>query len=74
MNLTPQQKSALKNLLQSPHWQIVDYLAEQQIAKISLDSALRETEWDTLKETVRKEGKIEGIRLFIQELYSQAGQ
>lgn len=70
--MTPQQKSAIRNLLQSPYWQIVMDLAKEFCVKVKETSPLRESEWDTLKEVIRQEGKVEGVNNFIQELYKIA--
>ena len=71
MRLTDQNKSALKNLLQSPTWKIVESIEEEWLKMKALDSSIRETTDETLKETYLKEGRIEGVKQFIGELFQQ---
>jgi hypothetical protein len=67
--LEDKQKSSLKNLIQSPQWKIVEFVAEEYIKRINNGSSIRETDWETLREVVGREGKVQGVREFIQELY-----
>jgi hypothetical protein len=71
MQLSDSQKSSLKLLLQSPQWKIVEAIEEELVKNITLDSSIRETTDETLKETYLKEGRVQGIRLLIQELFNQ---
>ena len=71
MRLTEQQKSSLKMLLQSPQWKIVESIQEEMVRQITLNSSIRETTDETLKETYLKEGRVQGIKAFIQELFQQ---
>lgn len=71
MRLQDKQKSALKMLLQSPEWKIVEAIQEEYLRTKALDSSIRETTDETLKETYLKEGRIEGVKQFIQELFQQ---
>ena len=67
--LSPQQKSALKNLVNSPQWQIVTYIAEEYIKRVNERSTLQGSDWETLKATCLKEGEVQGIRQFVQEIF-----
>ena len=71
MRLTDQQKSVLKSLLQSPQWKIVEEIEDEMIRQITINSSIRETTDETLKETYIKEGRVQGIKAFIQELFQQ---
>ena len=71
MKLTDLQKSQLRNLLGSPQWRIVAYIAEELIKNIQKNSSIADTEWETLRTTVDKEGKVKGIREFFQEVMKQ---
>ncbi len=68
--LTLEQKSSLKNLVNSPQWQIVVFLAEEYIKHVQERSTLQESDWETLKQTCLKEGEVQGIRNFIQEIFN----
>lgn len=72
--LTPQQLGSLKNLLQSPQWKIVEAVAEEFCNETKQASPLRNTEWDTIRELLRQEGKVEGVKNLLQKLYQYAGE
>ena len=69
--LTKQQKSQLKQLIQSPSWAVVEVLVNEFCEKQRQDPALKETEWETLKTVLLVEGQVRGVRNFIQEVYLQ---
>jgi hypothetical protein len=71
MRLDDKQKSALKMLLQSPEWKIVESIKDEYLKQITMDSSIRDTTDETLKETYLKEGRVQGIKQFIQELFNQ---
>mgnify|MGYP001567786782 FL=1 len=66
-----QEKQQLKAILSDPRFQTVENLAQIVIADIRKDSCVKETEWETLKETLLQEGQQRGIIRFIQECYKQ---
>jgi hypothetical protein len=68
--LTSEQKSSLKNLVNSPQWQIVVYLAEEYIRRIQNQPVIMDSEWETAKQTIGKEKQVEGIRGLIQEIFN----
>lgn len=70
--ISNQERSQIKALLQSPVWASVQHVADEYCAKIKEDSPLRESEWETLKSLLTQEGKIEGIKSFIGELFNFA--
>ena len=69
--LSKQEKSILQSLISDPKWRIIEDLMELQIEKIKSNSPIRDTDSETLKETYLQEGKVRGIREFLQELYHQ---
>ena len=71
--MTDQEKSAIKNILQSPQWKFVEAVAERIIQNIRNESNLRDSEWETAKATALEEGQVNGIKRFIKELYENAG-
>lgn len=68
--MTPEQKSSLKNLVNSPQWQIVTYLAEEYIKRIQNQPVVMDSEWETAKQTIGKEKQVEGIRGFMGEIFN----
>ena len=72
MKLTPEQKSALKNFLQSPQWETVRFLADEYIDRVRTGSSVKDTEWETAVSILSKENKEAGVREFIQELFNSA--
>ena len=70
--LTSVEKTQIRQALQTPQWQTVEKLSHDLCDKLKEDDCIRDTEWDTLKTLLQREGKIRGIRWFIQELYNAA--
>ena len=69
--MTPQEKSAIKSILQSPQWRTIERLAEIMRNEIKEDSGIREEEFATLKAVLTNEGKRQGIKEFIERLYNE---
>ena len=65
---TPEQEH-IKAMLSSPQWQVAENIANQMCDKISYESKVREGEWETIQIVLLDEGRIQGIRQFIKELY-----
>ena len=70
MQLSDSQKSSLKMFLQSPQYKLIEYIKDEYIKMVESNSSIRDTADETLKETYLKEGKIQGVKAFIQELFS----
>lgn len=68
MFLIEHQKSQIKQLLFSPQWNTIQLIAEEMIKEIQGQSSIRDSEYETLRETFLKEGKERGIRDFLQKL------
>lgn len=66
------EKSQIRQLLSSPQWQTLERVANDLMAKIREDTPIRDTEWDTIKALLAQEGKVQGIKELIQELYKLA--
>jgi len=66
------EKSQIKILLQSPQWKVAERVAGELCDKISYNSKLRPTEWETLQTLLIQEGQVQGIKLFVKELYNEA--
>ena len=66
------EKNNLKTLLQDPRWQTFQRFVELTKENIRSGSSLRDTEWETLKAVLTKEGQIQGINHLIQEMLLNA--
>ena len=66
--LTKLEKSQIIGTIQSPQWATFERFAEAVIQKLQSENCVSETEWETLNKTIIKEGKVQGIREFFQEL------
>jgi len=71
MNLTKTEKEQIKYLVRSPQWQAVERAAELYIEKIRNSSKIKNTQWETIKSLLKDEGKVEGIKDFLNELSKQ---
>lgn len=68
------QKAALRALIQSPHWAILEQTAEKIVNNIRTEPAPSYSEWETIKGALLKEGQEAGIRRLLRELYEQANE
>lgn len=62
----------IKALLSTPQWAVAERVAQSLKDKLAYDSTVRDSEWDTLKATLIKHGQVEGIGMFVNELYKIA--
>lgn len=62
------EKLQIRGIIYSPQWKSIERVAEMVINKFRGENTLKETEWETLRETIFKEGKASGVELFFQEL------
>ena len=69
--ISKEEQRHLKFLMQDPKFQVFEQVSKELIRHIQEDSSLRETEWETIKETLLREGQIKGIQRFMQELWGQ---
>ena len=63
------EKSFIKNIVQSNQWSVIEQLGRVLIDKIKEEGTIGDTEWETVKTALLKEGKAEGIRMFLSELF-----
>jgi len=70
--MTKGERDQIKLILQDSKWQTVERLANVLCDKISYDSVVRSSEWDTISTALTNEGQVRGIKRFIQELYAEA--
>jgi hypothetical protein len=71
MSLAKTEKTQLKQLLQSPQWSALDHLHKDLIDKYKGEYGARDTEWETIRNTLVNEGKIRGLTELIQEIYKE---
>ncbi len=64
-----QDEAFIRQLVQSPNWAIIENLAKEIVDRIKEDNTIRDSQWDTIKATLQKEGKVEGIKRLLQEMY-----
>lgn len=65
------EKSQIRGLIFSPQWKAIERVAELVVQKFRGENTLKETEWETLRDTILKEGKAQGVEQFFQELLNQ---
>lgn len=68
------QRQQLKQLISSPQWSAIDGLINELIQKYRAESGSRDTEWETIRNTLINEGKIRGLTELTQEIYLQIQQ
>ena len=68
------ERKQLKALIQSGAWTAVDNFANDYINSIRQRSVVRDTEWNTLKESLTNEGQVRGITSFINSLLEEANR
>ncbi len=66
--LNSQEKSQLRAIVNSNQWVIVEKVAQELCQKIMSDSQIHESEWQLIQDTLKKQGKVEGVRKLINEL------
>lgn len=65
-------KAALRVLMQSPQWAVVEQVAKEIIDQIRDQSCLKESEWETAKAVALEEGQVQGIHNFLKQLFNLA--
>lgn len=70
--ITELERSQIRGLIYSPQWRAIEMVAEMVINRFRSENTIKESEWETLKETILKEGRASGVEQFFQELIKQA--
>ena len=68
--LTKEEKNRIKVFVTSPDYQIFQKVANLLITQIRSESSMKDTEWETLKNTIMKEGQVTGIQRFLTEIFA----
>lgn len=70
--ITKQEKSAIRQMLQTANWRIAQEVADEMIKGWQNQSKKRDDVYKTAEAVWEDEGKCAGVRSFIQELFKQA--
>ena len=70
--ITQQEKSQIKALLQDPRWPTIQRVIEQVISETQDTFVVKDDQWETLKATITREAKVQGIRELLNRLYQEA--
>jgi len=68
--LSESEKSQLRDLIQSGRWNLITMLAEDFCKRLRDNPTIGTSEWELVRETLRREGQIEGVKAFLQELFN----
>ncbi|MFZ2151791.1 MAG: hypothetical protein WAV09_01640 [Minisyncoccia bacterium] len=63
-------KSTIKTLFTRPEFRSIENLANYLVQRIREEPKVRETEWETIRETLTQEGQVAGIKRLLQEVYN----
>lgn len=70
--ITKIEQQALKSLMQDKRWDVVQKLHGQFITRWQADTGIGLSEFETLKLTFTKEGRIDGLDNFFESLDDEA--
>ena len=70
-DLNKTEKEQIRFLVESSQWQTLERLANLLCSKIRENSPLGDSEWETLKNVFMREGEVQGIKKFLQEIQNQ---
>ena len=66
------ERNKIRAFMQDPKFQVIIDIAEQLCSKIEGEPAVMDTEWETIRATIEREGAVKGIRRLIQTFYDEA--
>lgn len=67
-DLSKLERDQIRSITESNQWISFQNFAESIIQKFNSESCVSETEWETIKKTLMKEGKVQGVQEFFQEI------
>ena len=70
--ITDRERSSIKNILTSPHWDAVEHCLNEFCARLEAQPTIMTNEWDTLVMTIGNQGKSQGVKEFVQALHKEA--
>lgn len=65
-----QEKEFIKSVVQSQQWPVFETLGRELIESIRKENVSMDTQWETAKDTVMREGKIAGIKMLLNEMFN----
>lgn len=65
-------QQGLRRLLQSPDWKVVERVIADKITAIQSDERVRDSEWETLKNTVAADYQVRALKDLLQAIYDLA--
>ena len=68
---TDRERSILKKLLFSDEWHTLEQLIEIICAETQSRSKIADDQWGTLQNVLFDEGRVRGIREFVQRIHSE---
>ncbi|MFA5163920.1 MAG: hypothetical protein WC441_05395 [Patescibacteria group bacterium] len=68
LKLSEQELSQLRQLRYSPQWQTLERVAELFSESIQKGKVAKRTEWNFIQGVLEKEGRIQGIKDFLEEI------
>lgn len=72
--MTDQDKQTLRSLLFTPHWKVLEQLADEMCREINGRTKVGETEFETVKKAINDEGEQRGIRSVLQRIFDLGNQ
>ena len=69
--LSKLERQQIRQIIESPQWPAIERVAELTIQKMIEEEVVRDTQWETLKSVLKREGRIQGTRDFIK-LFNEA--
>lgn len=70
--ITKGEQDQLRLIIQDPKFRLLERLADETCQKIDGSPLNHETEWETIKSALLREGEVRGIRRLIQTYYEEA--
>jgi len=70
--LTDIEKSQLKHLITSREWLLLERMQEYYLNEKKKTSYIADSEWETIKRTLETEGRIQGVKEFLEEIMKLA--
>jgi len=70
--ITPQEKSIITNLLRDPGsriiWDTLQKIGQERIDRLKIEKPKKDTQWNLIKTTLKRDYEIEGIKGFFNEI------
>lgn len=66
------ERKQILQLLQTPQWQTAERVAKIICESMKGESVIADTQWETIKKTLLREGREQGIKEFIKQMYQIA--